>query len=274
MRYWLAILIIISFSACSTKWYHPTKGEAEFAKDKAECEAIAKFAGLNASYNGKRIEPNAYYEALNRCLAQKGWSLTPAQTKNTGKTPAPKVLAKQVKSNTFNFEGKTVVLPPGTKLTSHTFTSYGLIFMENLEFEGRINELPYDGQIIFQEALGASKFKSIIYPLTRPFFTYSLGQLSNGLRWHSFAGKLNNKEWYGGIGCYLRISRKKRVIITLTTPLPAQDIPPPPRCRLNDAQAETLDNFLNAILPWFKTLEKKKKWPSFKRERFRFQLPD
>ncbi|MBW2092197.1 MAG: hypothetical protein JRI34_08765 [Deltaproteobacteria bacterium] len=275
MRYCLAILIIFTLSACGTaKWYHPTKGAGDFVKEKAECEAIAEYHGLNASLTGRRIEPNAYYGALYRCLAQKGWSLTPPLNESVEKSPAVKLMTKRLDDTTFMFEGKTVVLPPGSKLTKHTLTTYGLLFMETLEFEGKINELPYDGQIVFQKALGASKFKPIIYPLTQPFFTYSQGQLPNGLRWHSFAGKLD-KEWYGGIGCYWRLSKKKRMVTTLTALLPVQDTPPPPRCFLNDAQAKTLDEFLSAVLPWFETLEiKKKVLPALTRERFRFTFSE
>jgi len=274
VRYWLTILIIFSLTACSTKWYHPVKGDAEFARDRAECESIAEFSGLNASHTGQRVELNAYYDALNRCLTRKGWSLNPPQAKTTGKPPAPQRLTEKISSNVYKFDKKKLALPQGFHLTSHKLTSAGPLIMEILEFDGVLNDTPYDGQIIFQEALGKSKFKPITYPLTKPFFTYSLGKLPNGIRWHSFAGKLD-EEWYGGVGSYWVISKRKRVIATLTTPLPDQNTPPPARCRLNDAQAKKLDNFLIAILPWFEELEEKKiRRDIFTRERFRFQLAD
>lgn len=88
MKHCLVVLIIFCLSACSVKWYHPVKGEGDFAKDRAECEVMAKIIGQNASHTGRRIEPNAYYKALQSCLYQKGWSLGPPQAETAEEHPS------------------------------------------------------------------------------------------------------------------------------------------------------------------------------------------
>ncbi|MBW2624384.1 MAG: hypothetical protein JRD68_15855, partial [Deltaproteobacteria bacterium] len=111
MKKVLVLLVLALFvNACSGKWYHPVKGQAEFSADKEECAATARSVGRAASYYSQRVELNAYNKALSNCLHQKGWSTTPL-TAETRKKMFSGPLSTRLNDTAFLFGKKEIVLP-------------------------------------------------------------------------------------------------------------------------------------------------------------------
>jgi hypothetical protein len=274
MKKALVLLIIVLFTnACSGKWFHPVKGEAEFNADKEECVTTARNVGLAASYYGQRVELNAYNKALSSCLHQKGWSTTPV-TVETRKKLVSGPLSARLNDTTFLFGKKEIVLPQGARMLRQSVSSYGSLVTETLEIEGVFKEISFAGRILFQQSFGPEDFEKLSYPVTKPFFLYSFPGAPPGLSWRSFAGELDG-SWYGGIGAYWRISQKLRAILIVTTSLPPKEQPYASTARISFAQTEAMDRFLEMTSPWFETMGVKKGMSHFfKSERLRLEFGD
>ncbi|MBW2623867.1 MAG: hypothetical protein JRD68_13250, partial [Deltaproteobacteria bacterium] len=132
----------------------------------------------------------------------------------------------------------------------------------------------FSGRILFQQSFGPEDFKKLPYPIAKPFFLYSFPGAPPGLSWRSFVGKID-ESWYGGIGSYWRISKKLRVILILTTPLPPKEKPYASRARISFAQAKVMDRFLEMTSPWYEKMRTKKGISHFfKSERLRLEFGD
>lgn len=274
MKKVLVLLLLALFAnACSGKWYHPVKGEADFKTDKQECITTAQNAGLAASYYGQRVELNAYNKALSNCLYQKGWTTAPT-TVETRKKMVSGPLSTRLDDTTFLFGKQEIALPQGAKVLRQYISSYGSLVIETLEIEGIFKDISFSGRILFQQSFGSENFEKLPYPVIKPFFLYSFPHAPPGLAWRSFVGKLDG-AWYGGMGAYLRISKKLRVILIMTTELPLREKPYAPTARISFAQAETMERFLEMAGPWYEKMGTKKGFSHFfKSERFRLEFGD
>lgn len=257
------ILSAVLIAGCGGgQWTHPAKGPAELSRDMAECKMLARDIGRNKSHTGKRVELIAYQQALHSCLAQKGWTLA-----DPGKAPekpasGSQVLLTRSGEGVLNFDQDRIVLPQGVRISKQSVGAFGPVIMDTVDIEGRIGQMEYSGQLIAQKLVTKAKFESILYNLNEPYFTYSVGRTSGGLRWRSFAVKIG-EEWYGGVGSYWPLSRDRRVVITLAATLPGQTGPPPSGCRLTPTQGEALDRFIVQVLPWFENFKVKKKFRDY-----------
>lgn len=71
----IALLFAVLLSGCGGKWVHPDKNDADFARDKWECDGIAQQRTIN---QGGRVPNNPLIWAMEmrNCLVfYKGWSI-------------------------------------------------------------------------------------------------------------------------------------------------------------------------------------------------------
>ncbi len=274
MKKTLVFLFLLLFmNACAGKWYHPVKGEAQFGADQAECESTGRNAGLASSHYGRRVEQNAYQRALSDCLYRKGWSSKPVPVE-VEKKVISSPLSTRLSETTFLFGEKQIILPEGARLIRQSISSIGSLAIETLEIEGIDNGVSFSGRIILQQSFGPEEFQSIQYPVLDPFFIYAVPDKTDGLYWRSFVGKLDG-SWYGGMGAYLYISKKFRVILILTTPLPPKEKPYPSTARISFSQADAMDRFQELASPWFEKMASGKKWSRyFKSKNLRLEFGD
>lgn len=262
MRRLLAITLLVVLAACSGKWQHPSKKDVDFEKDRAECEALAKQAAKDQTLTGRRSDIQIYYRTLNLCLYGKGWSNIPPAAE-AGEPGSAKPLTGRTGKRGLRFAGQAFQLLEGATITKKSFSSYGPVRMEAFDFSGRKDDLIYQGQLIFQKSY-AQGFDPADYPISEPFFTYERGRMENGIRWNSYAVRLDNGSWIGGVGAYWLISKEDRVVISVITALPPQKDPPPERCRLSRVQGQAMERLLGSVLPWLNSLgEKERSWLPF-----------
>ncbi len=267
------LFLLLFMNACAGKWYHPVKGEAEFGADKDECESKARAVGLSSSYYGQRVERASYNRTLSDCLYRKGWSSTPLPLE-VEKKVFSRPLSTRLNETTFLFGEKQINLPKGARLIRQSISSSGSLAIETLEIEGIDDGVSFSGRIIFQQSFGPEEFQSLPYPVLDPFFIYAVPDKTAGLYWRSFVGKLDG-SWYGGMGAYLHISKKLRVILILTTPLPPKEKPYPATARISFSQAEAMDRFQELASPWFEKMGGRKKMSRYLRSKnFRLELGD
>lgn len=262
MRRLIAILALVLIAACGGRWHHPTKSDADFERDRAECKLLAKHAAKAQTMTGKRVDLEIYYKTLSSCLYAKGWS-DAAPAAEAGEPSSTVPLTQKEGAGTFKFAGQVLHLPEGSAVVKESVSSYGPVRMQVIDFTGKKGGLAYQGQVVFQRSY-AEGFEAVDYPVGEPFFTYTRGSIANGVRWNSYSVKLDNGVWIGGVGAYWLISKEERVVISLVRVLPPQKAAPPPNCRLSQVQGRAMDRFVDFALPWLDALgEKKRSWLPF-----------
>ena len=252
VRAWAVLLLVMTLSACgSPQWYHPSKGPGDLAKDEAECRVMAKQAGAAASLTGQNVVLTSYLESFNRCMLNKGWSTGgPIEKQTPGQPTTEPDPAVMVSALTFDFQGQKVTLPEKCKITRNTVSNLGAVRMQVVQVDASALESPAQIEMLFQQTAPPMKFKRILYPIAPPFFSYATGRLTNGSLWQAFIGQTGDTTWLGGIGTHWVINDEARVIITITTLLPAPERPPIPGCRITQAQAQPLEALMSSYLPW------------------------
>jgi len=228
-------------NASGAKWYKKGAYQADFDRDCVECNLTANSIAKEMSVSGNTRNFKAYIKAYNTCLFSKGWSHTPPGRVSGDNIPR----LCRIQGNRISGFGRTFVLPKGFSVLRRTAAAYGPTLMNSV-FCQRPDSVFLN--IIFQ-ASGSSNFEKIDYPVTPPFFLFDKGSLKAGQRWNSFCG-IVNKEWVGGVGAYLNITPKSRIVVVATKPLPAQVNEPPPGLRVTKAQYKSLAGFTKRVCQW------------------------
>lgn len=72
-RIFIPLLMCFFLAGCGTVYTNPAKSEADFNKDKSECEMAAK---KDLAAGGIPETCNAINERMKRCMEKRGWKAT------------------------------------------------------------------------------------------------------------------------------------------------------------------------------------------------------
>jgi hypothetical protein len=246
-----AIIVVLMLAGCAGRmqhWYNPGETQVDFDRDAQECDIIAREFARQATLTGNRQDPETYVRTYNNCLYAKGWSVLPPGSDSPAGGPPPAAFEK---NGTVKGFGEAFTVPTGFVLKSNVTRTYGPTLMQNLFFQG-----PEQSYINFTFQKGLTRdFAPADFPAREPFFLYEQGALRKDpdrLRWTIFFGNLKN-SWVAGLGGYLLLDDRQRVLIVVTKPLPPRNEKPLPGLRLDSGQIKAMEKFRAAWLPWLKS---------------------
>lgn len=257
----LVVVLIISQVGCGgskVRWYKPGHTQVDYDIDCVECERIAQSHARGRSVTGNSLNVDVYAKAFDRCMFSKGWTTSPPQsataTSDTPKEAAasrPEVDDIQVINNVVWGFGHAITLPRGFRILSKKSSVYGPTRSSSLFCQG---PGPVFINILFQHS-GSLSFEQTRYPVKEPYFSFDRSPKSSPITWDSYCGQINN-EWVGGIGAYLTISSQRRIIFSITTPLPPGDDGIPSGLRLSRQQFGAMRHFSDTYVAWIEKVSK------------------
>jgi hypothetical protein len=255
-------VLITVLSSCGTTWHHATKGPGDLARDESECRIVSNYAGRAASMTGNKIVLIQAQEAFSRCMMSKGWSSKPVEPMEIQAKPssvdAPEPLVRRIDDHHLDFGGEVIAIPENATLTHDSVSENAGMTTQTIIYDiPHHQDNVYKLEFLFQTIGEDLKFDPIPFPVAEPFFNYAQGRLRNGQTWRAFAGPLNADSWLGGVGSYWIISKQQRVIVSISTLLLPQNTPPPEGVRINQVQADTIDQLMSSFMPWMDSLGRK-----------------
>ncbi len=218
MKKYKKLLLIIFFtcfltSCTTTRWYKPGAGQWDFDKDEQECLRIAHKLAKEATIGGKKEDLEVFLSSYQRCLYQKGWSPFPIQ--NGAKEVHTSPLGV-LKGDLLSGLGVCLNLPHGFVLIRDNVRRFGPTIIQSFFFKGPMNEFL---NIIFQKSK-KNGFKKIPYKVSSKYYIYDrYYNKKQPLTWTIYFGKFH-ENWVKCIGAIYYLSKHKRIIVVITSPLP------------------------------------------------------
>lgn len=231
----------LAFSACSgNEWWHPRKGLAELALDRAECRALAENEAVSASLGKKRPVKSVLAAGFAECMAVRGWSRQDAFDSSVISEP-PEVLADDDSASGL---GLSFGLPRGF---THTAEDSGLTGPTSWRRHAYTGPGGRSLVLVFQHS--AAEIEKTEFPVPRGFDVYDRGY-AGGLEWVAFSGERAATP-VACIGTYVPAAGSGRVVVTAARPLPAGGDPPPSsNLVLNRAQRTSMESFIEEFSAW------------------------
>ena len=215
-------LLVLLFAGCAHTeiWEKVGGSQQSFDIDSRECQYIANQVSLLQSETGKRVDPVFFSKAYTECLGAKGWSkknVVPESAKEGVPDTIVKQLAELINSNSIQGFGQTITVPDTYKLLKNKQFQSGPTIIEQFFWKGDDSSFI---NVLFQENVSTT-FKQLPYPVLEPYRLYTSGEGAKSrerLQWATFYGNIGS-DWVMGTGAYYYVSKKERIIVTITKPL-------------------------------------------------------
>ncbi|WP_462326040.1 hypothetical protein [Desulfoplanes sp.] len=247
-------VVIFIMSGCASHdhiWYKPGHYQGDYDVDCVECERVAKTLSMERSVSGRSLNNEVYAKAFDRCMFSKGWTTNAPDTNKN-----PKQKKAETGPNFFTVSGGiisgfdcSIALPPGFRLLKQESFAYGPTQTSSALFQGPDSVFI---NILFQDS-GSLSFEKQRYPVKEPYFSFDKSTKEDAIDWTSFFGQVGS-DWVGGIGAYLNLSSRQRIILVATRPLPRDRAVPPKGLRLDRKQFETMKYFSEDYAGWIEGL--------------------
>jgi hypothetical protein len=236
--FFITVLLIpfICGSCAKPEWRHPQKGLAELALDQAECHQLAEAQATSASLGKTRVVREVYNDKFRQCMALRGWS-------DDGELKKSEIPIISIDSSCIQGFGLCFTIPKGFTPIAADCGGAGPSAWKRHVFSG-----PGGRSLVLVFQKSTAKIRASGFPAPNGYDIYDKG-FAGGVDWTAFTGKQAGVP-VACLGAYVPAGPKRRVSVTVVSPLPRAGTPPSSNLVLSDWQHLAVVSFVEAWTDW------------------------